>query len=134
MRMRAHKVVLMEVETFCGYKDAGVGLLLTVGRNTLVPGNLVMETGGTLGSSAAPTFGAMMLGGRVGLMMAHKSRIAVLRAAASLANVGMVFRSVRSTLHAARTVRSAVEIVGTMQWLGYRRHVSAMQHCWVVGM
>ncbi len=41
--MHARKVVLMEVEMFCGYKDAGVGLLLMVGRNTLVPGNSVME-------------------------------------------------------------------------------------------
>jgi hypothetical protein len=67
-------------------------------------------------------------------MMAHKSWIAILRAAALLANVGMVVCSVRSTLHATRTVRSAVEIVGIMQWLGYRRHVSAMQHRRVVGM
>jgi hypothetical protein len=134
--MRARKVVLMEVEMFCGYKNTGVGLLLMVGRNTLVPGNLVMEAGGTLGSSVAPTFGVMALGGRVGLVMAHKSRIAILRVAAFLADVGMVFCSVRSTLHvhAARTMRSAVEIVGIVQWLGYRRHVSTMQHCWVVGM
>jgi hypothetical protein len=41
--MQARKVVLMEVETFCGYKDAGVGLLLMVGRNTLILGNLVMK-------------------------------------------------------------------------------------------
>jgi hypothetical protein len=40
--MQACKVVLMEVEMFCGYKDAGVGLLLMVGCNTLVPGNLVV--------------------------------------------------------------------------------------------
>jgi hypothetical protein len=96
----------------------GVGLLLTVGRNTLVSGKLVMVAGGTLGSSAAPTLGAMVLGGRVGLMMARESRIVVLRAAALLADVGMVFCSVRSTLHAARTVRAAVEIVGIVQWLG----------------
>ncbi len=83
--MRARKVVLLEVEMFCGYKDTRVRLLLTVGRNTLVPGNLVMEAGGTLGSSAAPTLGAMALGGRVRLMMAHKSRIALLRAVALLA-------------------------------------------------
>jgi hypothetical protein len=93
-----------------------------------------METGGTLGSSAAPTLGAMVLGGRVGLMMAHKSRKAVLRAEALLADVGMVFHSVWNTSHDARTVRSAVEIVGIVQWLGYRRHVPAMQHRWVVGM
>jgi hypothetical protein len=111
---------------FCGYKDAGVGLLLTVRRNTLVPGNLVIEAGGTLSSSAAPTLGAMTLGGRVGLMMAHMSWIAVLRVAALLADVGMVYCSVRSTSHATRTVRSAVEIVGIIQWLGYRHHVSAM--------
>jgi hypothetical protein len=36
--------------------------VVTVGRNTLVPGNLVMVAGGTLGSSAAPTGGAMALG------------------------------------------------------------------------
>jgi hypothetical protein len=109
----------MEVVAFCGYKDTGVRLLLTVGRNTLVSGQLVMVAGGTLGSSAAPTLGAMVLGGRVGLMKAHKSRIAVLRAAALawLADVGMVFHSIRSTLHAARTVRSVVEIVGILQWL-----------------
>jgi hypothetical protein len=116
--MRAQEVVLMEVVTFCEYKDAGVGLLLTVGCNTLVPGNLLMVAGGTLGSSAAPTLGAMALGGRVGLMMARKLRIAILHVAALLADVGMVFHSVRSTLHAARTVRSAVEIVGIPQWLG----------------
>jgi hypothetical protein len=89
-----------------------------VGCNTLVPGNLVMVAGGTLSSSAAPTLGAMVLGGRVGLMMTRKSWIAILRAAALLTDVGLVFRSVRSTLHAARTVRSAVEIVGIAQWLG----------------
>ncbi len=93
-----------------------------------------MEAGGTLGSSAAPTLGAMALGGRVGLMMACKSRIAVLQVAALLADVGMVFCSVQSMLHATRTVRSVVEIVGIMQWLGSRCHVSAMQHCWVVDM
>jgi hypothetical protein len=93
-----------------------------------------MEAGGTLGSSPAPTLGAMVLGGRVGWMKAHKSWIAILRVAALLADVGMVFRSVWSMLHASRTVRSVVEIVGIVQWLGYRRHVSAMQHCQVVGM
>jgi hypothetical protein len=41
--MQAQEVALMEVEMFCGYKDAGFGLLLTVGCNTLVPGDLVME-------------------------------------------------------------------------------------------
>jgi hypothetical protein len=117
--MRAKEVALMEVETFCGYKDAGVGLLLMVGCNTVVPGNLVMVAGGTLGSSAAPTLRAMALGGRVGLMMGHKSGIAILQTAALLADVGMVFRSVRRTLHATRTMRSVVEIVGIAQWLGY---------------
>jgi hypothetical protein len=67
-------------------------------------------------------------------MTAHKSLIAVLWVAALLADVGMVFCSVRSMSHTARTVRSAVKIVGIAQWLGYRCHVSAMQHCWVVGM
>jgi hypothetical protein len=133
--MRAQEVALMEVERFCGYKDAGVRLLLMVGRNTLVPGGgLVMVAGGTLSSSVAPTLGAMALGGRVGLMMAHKSLIAILQAAALLADVGMVFCSVWSTSHAARTVRSVVEIVGITQWLGYRHYMSAMQHRWVIGM
>jgi hypothetical protein len=118
----------------CVYRDAGVGLLLSVGCNTLVPGDLMMVAGGTLGSSSTPTLRAMALGGRVGLMMAHKSWIAVLRAEALLADVGVVFCRVRSTLHAATTVRSAVEIVGIAQWLGYRCHVSAMQHCQVAGM
>jgi hypothetical protein len=86
----------MEVVTFCGYKDAGVGLLLMIGRNTLVSSNLMMMmvAGGTLNSSAVPTLGAMVLGGRVRLMMTHKSWIAILWAAASLADVGMVFCSV----------------------------------------
>jgi hypothetical protein len=124
----------MEVETFFGYKDVEVGLLLMVGCNTLVLGNLVMVAGGTLGSCAVLALRAMALEGSVGLMMAHKSQIAVLRAAASLADVGMVFCNVRSTSHSARTVRSSAEIVGIAQWLGYKRHVSAMQHCRVVGM
>jgi hypothetical protein len=64
VQMQAQEVALMKVVTFCGYKDAGVGMLLTVGCNNLVPGNLVMVAGGTLGSSAAPTHGAMALGGR----------------------------------------------------------------------
>jgi hypothetical protein len=105
-----------------------------VGCNTLVSGELVVVAGGTLGSSVAPTLGAMALGGRVGLMMACKSRIALLRLAALMAVLGMVFHSVQSTLHATITVRSAVEIVGIAQWLGYRCHVSAMQHRQVVGM
>jgi hypothetical protein len=63
--------------------------LLRVGCNTLVPGGLLMVVGDTLSSSTAPTLKAMVLGGRVGLMMARKSRIAILRAAALLADVGM---------------------------------------------
>ncbi len=114
----AQEVALMEVVTFCGYKDVGVGLLLTVGFNTLVSGKLVMVAGGTLFSSAAPTLRAMALGGRVGLMMARKKWIAVLQVAALLADVVMVFCSVQSRSHAARTVRSAVKIVGIAQWLG----------------
>jgi hypothetical protein len=116
--MRALEVVLMEVVMFCGYKDAGVGLLLTVGRNTLISGEVVMVAGGTLGSSAAFTLGAMALGGKVGLMMARKSRIAALWLAALMVVVGMLFCSVRSMSHTARTMRSAVEIVGILQWLG----------------
>jgi hypothetical protein len=116
--MWAQAVALIEVVAFCGYIDAGTGLLLTVERNTLISGKVVMVAGGTLGSSTAPTLRAMVLGGRVGLMMAHKSWIAVLRSEASMEVVGMVLHSVRSTLHPARNVRSAVEIVGTVQWLG----------------
>jgi hypothetical protein len=70
--MQAREVVLMEVETFCGYKDSVVGLLLMVGHNTLVLGNLVMVAGCTLVSSTALTLEAMALGGRVGLMIVHK--------------------------------------------------------------
>ena len=132
--MWAWEVVLMEVVVFCGYNAVRARLLLSVECNTLVSGEGMTVAGGTLSSSAAPTLGAMVLGGRVGLMMAGKSRIAVLWLAALMAVVGMVFCSVRSTLHAARTMRSAVEIVGIAQWLGYRCHVSAIQHCWVVGM
>jgi hypothetical protein len=109
-QMWALEVALMEVITFCGYKDAGVRLLLTVGCNTLVSGKFVIEAGGTLDSNVAPTLGAMVLGGRVGLMMACKSWNAILRLAALMAVVGMVFRSVRSTLHGPRNVRSAAEI------------------------
>jgi hypothetical protein len=116
--MQVQEVTLMEVVTFCEYKDAGVWLLLMVGCNTLVSGKGVMAARGTLGSSAAPTLGAMALGGRVELMMVHKSWIAVLQLAALMAVVGMVFCSLRSTLPAASTVRSVVEIVGIPQWLG----------------
>jgi hypothetical protein len=77
-----------------------------------LPGSLVMEAGGTLSSSTAPTLEALALGGRVGLMMAQ---MAVLRAAALLADVGIVSCSVRSTLHAVMTMRSAVEIIGIVQ-------------------
>jgi hypothetical protein len=108
--MRAQTVVVMKVVTFCRYKDAGLRPLLTVGCNTIVFGKVVMVAGGTLGSSAAPTLGAMALGGRVRLMMERKSQIAILWLAALMAVVGMLFCSVRSTSHAAWTVRSAVEI------------------------
>jgi hypothetical protein len=114
--MQARAAVLIEIVAFCGYKDAGAGLLLPVEHNTLVSGKAMTIAGGTLGSSAAPTLRAMVLGGRVRLMMAHKLQIAVLRLV--MAVIGMVLYSVRSMLHAARTVRSAVEIVGILQWLG----------------
>ncbi len=116
--MQARKATLMEVVTFCEYKGAWVGLLLTVGRNNLVSGKVMMVAGGTLGSSTAPTLGSMALEGRVGLMMARKSRIAVLRSAALMAVIVMVFCSLRSMSHAAWIMRSAVEIVGIVQWPG----------------
>jgi hypothetical protein len=43
-----------------------------------------------------------------------------------MAVVGMVLCNVQQTLHAVRTLRSVVEIVGIVQWLGYSCHVSAM--------
>jgi hypothetical protein len=116
--MRAWEVALIEVVAFCGYKATGAGLLLRVGRNTLVSGKGVTVAGGTFGSSAARTLGAVVLGGRVVLMMACRLWIAVLRLAALVAVIGMVLRNVRRTSHAARRVRSLVEIVGIMQWLG----------------
>ncbi len=79
--------------------------MLTVECNTLVSGEGVMVAGGTLGSSAAPTHGAVALGGRVGLMMACRLQITVLQLVALMAVVGMVLCNVRRTLHAARTVR-----------------------------
>jgi hypothetical protein len=107
VQMRTREVIVIEVGAFCGYKAAGAGLLLTVERNTLVSGEGVTIAGGTLGSSAAPTLGAVMLGGRVELMMAFRLRIAVLRWAALMAVVGMVLCNVRRTSHATRTVRMA---------------------------
>ncbi len=75
--MRAREVVLMEIVALCGYNAAGAGLLLTVERNTLISGKGMTVAGGTLGSSVAPTLGAVALGGRVGLTMAHKFWIAL---------------------------------------------------------
>jgi hypothetical protein len=86
------------------------------------------------GSSAAPTLGAVALGGRVRLTMARNFCIDLLRLVALMAVVGVVLCNVRQTLHAARTVRSLVEIVGIMQWLGYSHHASAAQQQQVVGM
>ncbi len=127
--------MLIENVAFCRYKAAEAGLLLTVERNTLISGKGATVAGGTLSSSASPTLGAMVLGGRFGLMMACRLWIAVLRfLAALMAVIGMVLCNVQSTLHTAKTVRSVVEIVCLMQWLGYSHHVSAMQHHWVVGM
>ncbi len=71
-QVQALKVTLMEVVVICGYNAAGAELLLTVECNTLVSGEGVMVAGGTLGSSAAPTLGAVALGCKVGLMMAHR--------------------------------------------------------------
>ncbi len=105
--MRAREVMLMEVVAFCGYNATGAGLLLTVECNTLVSGKGVMVAGGTLGSIAAPTLGAVVLGGRERLMVAHRLWIAVLRLAASMVVVGVVLCNVWRTSHAARTVRSA---------------------------
>jgi hypothetical protein len=116
--MQAREVTLMEVVAFCGYNAIGARLLLTVECNTLVSGEGVAVAGGTLSSSAVPTLKAVALGGGAGLIMVRKYKIAVLRLAASMAVIGMVLRSVQRTLHATRTVRSAVEIVGIAQWLG----------------
>ncbi len=110
--MRAREVPLMEVVAFCGYNSVGAGLLLMVECNTLVSGEGMTVAGGTLGSRAAPSLGAVALGGRVGLIMACKLRIAVMWLVASMAVVGMVLRNVQRKLHVAKTVRSVVEIVG----------------------
>ncbi len=110
--------MIIEVVVFCGYKAARDRLLLMVERNTLVSGKGVSVAGGTLSSSAAPTLRAVVLGGRVRLMMAHRLWIAAMRSAASMAVIGMVLRNVQRTSHATRMVRSAVEIVGIAHWLG----------------
>ncbi len=93
--MQAKEVALIEVVAFCGYKAVGAGLLLTVECNTLISGEGVTVAGGTLASSAAPTLGAVVLGGRVGLMMARRLRIAVLQLAASMAVIGMVLSTMQ---------------------------------------
>jgi hypothetical protein len=111
--MGAQDVALMEVVAFYGYNAIGARLLLMVECNTLVSGKGVMVAGGTLGSSAAPTLGAVGLGGRVRLIMACKLWIAVLQLAASMATVGMVLCNLWRTLHVVRTVISVVEIVDT---------------------
>jgi hypothetical protein len=116
--MWAWEAALIEVVAFCGYKATGAGLLLRVERNTLVSGEGGTIAGGTLSSSAAPTLRAVVLGGRVGLMMARRLQIAIQWLAALMAVVGMVLHNLRRTLHATRTLRSAVEIVCVAQWLG----------------
>jgi hypothetical protein len=115
--MWVQEVVLMEVVVFCGYNAVRARLLLSVECNTLVSGEGMTVAGGTLSSSAAPTLGAVALGGRVRLIMALKLQIAVLWLAALMAVIGMVLCNVWRTSHAARTVRSEVEIVGIAQWL-----------------
>jgi hypothetical protein len=85
------------------------------GAQHAVSGKGMTVAGGTLGSSATPTLGAVALGDRAGLTFRHKFWIAVLQLAASMAVVGMVLCNVQRTLHATRTMRSAVEIVGIAQ-------------------
>jgi hypothetical protein len=116
--MRAGEVALMECVVLCRYNAAGARQLLTVERYTLVSGR---------GMSAALTLGAVALGGGVKLTMAYNFQIAALQLVASMGVVGMVLQNVQRTLHAARTVRSAVEIVDIAQWIGYSHHVSATQ-------
>ncbi len=116
--MQASEVASMKVVAFCRYDAVGVELLLMVERSTFIPGKGVTVDGVTLSSSAAPTLGAVVLGGRVGLMMAHRLQLAVLRLAALMLVVGMVHNNVQKTFHTMRTMRSAVAIVGIAQWLG----------------
>ncbi len=130
----AQEVALIEVIPFCGYNATGAGLVLMVECNTLVSGKGMAVVWGTLGSSAAPTLGAVALGGRIGLIMVHKLWIAVLWLAASLVVIGMELCNVRRTLHAAITVRAVVEIVGIAQWLGDSHHMSTTQPQWMVPM
>jgi hypothetical protein len=132
--MQVWEVASMEVVTSCGYNTTGVGLLLTVERNTLISNKGVTVPGGTLSSSAAPTLRVVAMGGRVGLKMGSNFQIAVMRLVASMAVVGMVLCNLQRTLHAVRTMRSAVEIVSIRLWLGYSRHVFAMRQQPVVGM
>jgi hypothetical protein len=132
--MQAWEVASMDVVALCGYNNAGAGLLLIVERNTLLSSKGVMVAGRLLSSSAAPNLGAVAMGDRVRLTMACNIQIAVLWSVALMVADGMVLFNVRRTLHAARTVRSAADIVSIMQWLGYCCHVSATQQQWVVGM
>ncbi len=132
--MRAQEVASMEVVAFCGYNTAGARLLLTVERNTLVSGEGMMAAGGPLSSSAAPILGAVAMGDRVELTMACNIRIDVLWLVDSMAAIGMVLYNAWRTLHAVRTVTSAVEIVDIVQWLGHSCHVSARVQLQVVGI
>ncbi len=130
--MRVQEAVSIEVVALCRYNTAGAGLLLTVDCNTLVSYKGVMVAGVTLGSSTAPTLKAVAMKGRVRLTMACNFWIAVLWLVALMAVIGMVHCNMQRTLHTVRTMRSAVEIIGIMQWLGYSCHVSAKQQQHVV--
>ncbi len=83
-----------------GYEMTGARLVLMVEHNTLITGNGVVVTIGTLGSNAIPTLGTVATGGRVGLMMAPRSWMAVLQSLMSMAVAGMMPPSVQRMSHA----------------------------------
>ena len=104
----------------------GGGQSLMVAHNTLVSGAGVGLPIDTLGSKAIPTLTIAALGGMVGLMMVHTFWMAVLCSTVLMVDVGMVPSSMQRTSHAVIIVRSATEIVGVLQWFGYRCYVSVI--------
>ena len=104
----------------------GGGQSLMVAHNTLVSGAGVGLPINTLGSKVIPTLAIAALGGMVGLTMAHTFWMAVLCSTVLMVDVGMVPSSMQRTSHAVIIVRSAMAIVGVLQWFGYRCYVSVI--------
>jgi len=129
-RIRARDVVSSNIVATRGYSTGGAASLLTVGRSTLASHAVL----GTLGDGATPILGAAASSGTAGNTMARRSRITVCRATALCNVAGTAPSSGRSTSHAAKTVTSSGEMVGVVQWLGYRHQVSAILYRRVAGM